>query len=537
MRALRPAVIALAASALALACGDPITATRDTVIVVDVATDTGGTSGDATSDTTSTTTTSTTTTDASGDTSATTTLALTVTVPPETPAGAVIVAVAGGASATLVDVPGAPLRATGSLGTSPGASWHLELRPSGAAARVELDASGQPVTRTAPTGAADDVSVTVARWGPPGGQAAPEVAFLVRVPVGTPTDTGIWVSGSDAALGTWDGAGARLAATRDGRWAAVVAFTSGAKLEYKVTRGSWDTVEKAADGSELDNRRLEVSAPMTRPEIEVLRWRDQGSVGPPTGTGDIEIIPGVASAYLEPDRDLIVWLPPGYDTETTRRYPVLYMHDGQNLMDASTSAFGTEWGVDETAQALVTAGDVAPLIIVGVYNTGDRIAEYTPTVDAGYGGGDADAYGRFLAEEVKPMIDEHYRTDPAADATGLAGSSLGGLVSMYLGLERPETFRRLGVVSPSVWWDDRDIVDRVAALTSKLPLRIWLDIGTAEGDGESVEDTRLLRDALVAEGWVVGQDLGYGEYPGAAHNEAAWAARMDDILRWLYPAP
>jgi predicted alpha/beta superfamily hydrolase len=108
---------------------------------------------------------------------------------------------------------------------------------------------------------------------------------------------------------------------------------------------------------------------------------------------------------------------------------------------------------------------------------------------------------------------------------------------MYLGLERPETFTRLGVVSPSVWWDDRDIVTRVQALPGKLPLRVWLDIGTAEGGGESVEDTQLLRDALVAKGWVVGQDLAYTEIPGAAHNEAAWAARIDDILRWLYPAP
>ena len=97
------------------------------------------------------------------------------------------------------------------------------------------------------------------------------------------------------------------------------------------------------------------------------------------------------------------------------------------------------------------------------------------------------------------------------------------------------TFTRLGVVSPSVWWDDLDIVDRVNAIAAKLPLRIWLDIGTAEGSGESVEDTRLLRDALVAKGWVVGTDLAYTEVQGGEHNEAAWAARMDDILRWLYP--
>ncbi|MCC6625376.1 MAG: carbohydrate esterase [Deltaproteobacteria bacterium] len=525
MRA-RPALIALLALA---ACGDPITTTGDTLVTVDITTDTAADVGtDATA----------TMTDASGDTAGTTTLNVTATVPPETPADAAIVVVSGEVSAPLVGGAG-PLTSalTGTLATNAGASWRVELRPSAGPALVELDAGGQPVARTVAAGPTQDVTLEVARWGPATGQSSPEVAFLVRVPEGTATDTGIWVSGNQPALGDWDGAGVRLHATRDGRWAAVVAFTSGTTIEYKVTRGSWETVEKAADGAEIDNRRLEVNAPMTRPEIEVLRWRDQGGGGPPTGTGDIEIIPAVASAHLDEDRDLIVWLPPGYDTETTRRYPVLYMHDGQNLMDASTSAFGVEWGVDEAAQALVTSGEVAPLIIVGVYNTVDRIPEYTPTVDADMGqGGQADAYGRFLAEELKPMIDGRFRTDTAADATGLAGSSLGGLVSLYLGLERPETFRRLGVVSPSVWWDERDIIDRVTALEAKPPLRIWLDIGTAEGGGESVEDTRLLRDALVAEGWALDEDLHYLEVAGAAHDEAAWAARIDDILRWLYPA-
>jgi predicted alpha/beta superfamily hydrolase len=240
------------------------------------------------------------------------------------------------------------------------------------------------------------------------------------------------------------------------------------------------------------------------------------------------------------NRKLIVWLPPNYDTQTSTRYPVLYMHDGQNLMNTKTAAFGVEWGVDETAQRLVGAGQMEPIIIVGVYNTDDRIPEYTQVPNAPYGGGKADDYGRLLVEAVKPLIDAAYRTKPEAQYTGVAGSSLGGLVSMYFGVTRSSTFTRLGVISPSVWWANRDIVTRVNNVPAKLPLRIWLDIGTNE-DGsvaesqKTVDDTRLLKDALTTQGWVLNTDLKYFEAEGARHNEAAWAARAEQILQFLYP--
>jgi predicted alpha/beta superfamily hydrolase len=155
-------------------------------------------------------------------------------------------------------------------------------------------------------------------------------------------------------------------------------------------------------------------------------------------------------------------------------------------------------------------------------------------------GGKADDYGRLLVEAIKPLIDSTYRTKPEPEYTGLAGSSLGGLVSMYLGLTHSDTFTRLGVISPSVWWANRDIVSRVNALSDKKPLRIWLDIGTEEtgsdaDNQETVADTLLLRDALVAKGWVLNNDLKYLEAEGGKHNEASWKARMDQILKYLYP--
>jgi predicted alpha/beta superfamily hydrolase len=244
------------------------------------------------------------------------------------------------------------------------------------------------------------------------------------------------------------------------------------------------------------------------------------------------------SAFVPDPRDLVVYLPPGYDADPTRRYPVLYLHDGQNLFEAATAFVpGQDWRVNETAEALITAGVIEPLIIVGIYNTGKRrIYEYTPTRDRRHGaGGAAGLYGRMLTQELKPFIDRTYRTLPDAANTGLGGSSLGGLLTLYLGLQHPDIFGKLAVLSPSVWWDNCVILRLVRMTDPKPRLTIWLDIGTGEG-GKTVRDARALRDALVRVGWSLGGDLKYAEIPDAGHNEAAWASRVGPFLRFLFPA-
>jgi predicted alpha/beta superfamily hydrolase len=249
------------------------------------------------------------------------------------------------------------------------------------------------------------------------------------------------------------------------------------------------------------------------------------------------------SKILNNDRDVLVYLPPGYETTKRKRYPVLYLHDGQNLFDGATSFIpGQEWQVDETAQAMITAGKIQPLIIVGIYNTGmDRVNEYTPVQDSKYKlGGKADLYGRMIVEEVKPFIDSNYRTLETADFTGLGGSSLGGLGSLYLGLKYPHVFGKLAIVSPSVWFGDRFILHYVKGLRKRPDLHIWLDIGTKEGrDAAEAEATvanvRLLRDALVEKGWRLEKDLSYFEADGAEHSERAWAERLGRILQFLFP--
>lgn len=250
----------------------------------------------------------------------------------------------------------------------------------------------------------------------------------------------------------------------------------------------------------------------------------------------LERLPAFTSRFLERPRDVLVHLPRGYDQERDRRYPVLYMHDGQNLFDPDTAYVrGQHWRLGEMADMLIAEGRVQPLIVVGVNHTGvGRVQEYTPTRTARLGGGLGKAYGRLLTEELKPLIDARYRTLADRAHTGLGGSSLGGLSTMYLGLRHADVFGKLAVMSPSVWWGRRAILRYVAKARPRPATRIWLDIGTAEGK-VAIADARRLRDALVDAGWRPDRDLEYREVPGGTHSEGAWAARVGDVLAFLFP--
>ena len=260
-----------------------------------------------------------------------------------------------------------------------------------------------------------------------------------------------------------------------------------------------------------------------------------------TLTGNIKRHRAFRSRILGNRRDVLVYLPPGYRRFSSRRYPVLYLHDGQNVFDAATSFAGVEWGVDETTQRLIQRKLIEPLIIVAVANIGEqRVHEYAPTPGViepkdhpkKRSRGLAHIYGQFLIEELKPFIDYKYRTNPDAEFTGLGGSSLGGLATLAIGIFYSEVFTRLIVMSPSIWWDDFAIFRLVGILAEKPPLKIWLDTGTAEPGWELA---RELCACLIEEGWRLGVDLTYLEIEGAGHNEAAWARRVEPALRFLFP--
>jgi predicted alpha/beta superfamily hydrolase len=242
------------------------------------------------------------------------------------------------------------------------------------------------------------------------------------------------------------------------------------------------------------------------------------------------------SEILPDDRAVSVYLPPQYLEQKDRRFPVLYLQDGQNLFDGRTSYIaGKTWNANTTADRLAEAGEIEPVILVGIANTGlRRMAEYTPTRDFKMGGGEGRSYARLLIEELKPWIDSSYRTLPEAKNTGLGGSSLGGLISLYVGFAHPEVFGKLAVMSPSLWWDHRSILHAIEQQATKPDLKIWLDMGTAEG-AKHLRDTDMLERLLLQRGWRSGVDLAYVTAEGAVHDEWAWSARFGDVLRFLFP--
>lgn len=355
------------------------------------------------------------------------------------------------------------------------------------------------------------------------------IEFVVRVPEDTPPDAPVYLAGDADPLGRWRADGVRLDPWGDGTRRARVDLPPGLHAHYLVTRGRWREVEGNGRGREVPPR-VVTADPHLRADLTVAGW----------GRGGVRYHPDVAPKFLANPRPVVVALPPGYDLHPDRRYPVFYLHDGQNLFDDATAFGGTAWHCDETADRLARAGDIAPVILVGVGNTPDRLAEYGPvrTGRRPRGPDRARAYGRFLLEELKPMIDAEYRTRPGPADTAVGGSSMGGLISLHLCRWHPDVFGRCAAVSPSLWWDKEYYLRSVRDWPPR-GCKVWLDMGGREGMTyhsmrANVRRSRRLATAFRELGFEDGRDFRYEEFPEAGHNEAAWGARFDRVLRFLF---
>jgi len=259
---------------------------------------------------------------------------------------------------------------------------------------------------------------------------------------------------------------------------------------------------------------------------------DSGQETPAGGStvGDIRKMAGVRSPELDNTRAVEIYLPPSY-RKSGRHYPVVYMHDGQNLFDARAS-FAGEWQVDETMEQLAEEGLEA--IVVAIPNMGPkRLDEYSPFADPRHGGGQGEAYLSFIIDTLKPRIDRRYRTRAAREHTGIIGSSMGGLISLYAFLRHPHVFGFAGAMSPSLWFADRAVLE-FARQAPKWNGRLYLDVGTEEG-AKTVKDARtaarlLRKKAVRARGHLL-----FVEARGARHEEAAWASRFEHAIRFLLP--
>ena len=251
----------------------------------------------------------------------------------------------------------------------------------------------------------------------------------------------------------------------------------------------------------------------------------------------------VWSSQLRNRRDVDVYLPASYAIGR-QRYPVVYMHDGQNLSDPRTAFAGTTWELDETLERLAHRG--IETIVVGIHNAGEgRLQEYSPFPDRKHGGGEGDSYLAFLVDTLKPRIDRSFRTDRRRDATAVFGSSMGGLISLYAYFRYPAEFGRAGVMSPSIWFGHGRVLEYIAAAKSPRG-RLYVDVGTFEGVS-TLRDARRLGRLLVRKGFIRRRSAGvagprgevekpalrYVEDPGSRHNEADWAARLEDALEFL----
>ena len=249
--------------------------------------------------------------------------------------------------------------------------------------------------------------------------------------------------------------------------------------------------------------------------------------------GKLRVLRGLESPQLNNKRDIFVYLPPSYHTDLERHYPVIYMHDGQNLFDPRTS-FAGEWEVDDTIDE--TSREGVEAIVVGIPNMGaKRCNEYSPFDDPKHGPAEGDLYLGFIVDTVKPIIDGDFRTLTDRDNTGIAGSSMGGLISLYAFFKRTDVFGFAGVMSPALWYGNRGIFDYLQS-ASNVGGRIYVDVGTREGTAE-LTDVKRLRDRLLEMGYRHGEDMVFMIDLGAGHNEQAWGRRMGKQLQFfLAPA-
>jgi metallo-beta-lactamase class B len=353
-----------------------------------------------------------------------------------------------------------------------------------------------------------------------------------RVPANTPAEAVLYVAGS---FNNWNPRNAPHALTKnvDGSYQVVLPPDTEA-FEYKFTRGSWETVETDATNKAIENRRCSALGVKTV-NHDISNWQDLAGGAPVkkhTLTPNVAVLSdSFAIPQLNRKRRVWVYLPNDY-ASSTRRYPVLYLHDGQNVFDEFTS-FSGEWGVDEALRQLQLAGRDAGCIVVAVDHGGDtRLDELSPWRNAKYGGGQGEAYLNFIVQTLKPQIDAKYRTQPERQHTGMAGSSMGGLMSLYAGLKYPHVFSKVGVFSPALWFAQDSVFAYARRAKLRQPVKFYLVAGKQESE-TMIPLMAAMRDAL-RKARVKPEDISYRAVADGKHAEWFWQREFPAAYQWLY---
>lgn len=356
-----------------------------------------------------------------------------------------------------------------------------------------------------------------------------ECQIIVRVvaPPNTPDSALVFIAGNVPTLGNWDPSAVRLQKESDSVWSLVLKVPLAAIVEFKITRGSWNKQALFEKGAIPGNFRLEIRGDTTM-TLRPVSWSDIDLRSEGGIKGLVRYHRGMKGDGLTYPRDVIVWLPSSYEREPKRRYPVLYMHDGQNVFDPATSFIGYDWHADEITDSLARAGAIEEIMIVAINNTPDRTPEYSDT-QLGR------SYGRFVVERLKPFIDSTYRTKREAKHTGVMGSSMGGLISFLFVWWYPHIFSKAGCLSSAFLVDNDRILHEVREDNSGMKaIRVYLDCGTVDLEARLKPGYNEMKTILEARGYKKGKDLEYFLDQGAVHNERAWAARLWRPLKFLF---
>ena len=350
---------------------------------------------------------------------------------------------------------------------------------------------------------------------------------ILQIPSNTPQNAIIYMASN---INSWNAAGTVVQNLGNGQYQITIPEGIGT-VEYKFTRGAWPSVEGNANGSYLPNRSFTFSGNPQVLNLTVQSWEDLSSTQS-TAASNVSIMSTAFNVpQLNKTRKIWLYLPPDYAT-SNKTYPVLYMQDGQNLFDNAT-AFSGEWQVDETLNTLFQQGNYGA-IVVGIDNGGgDRLNEYSPWNNPSYGGGQGDLYSQFVAETLKPYIDANYRTKPQPQFNALLGSSMGGLISSYIGAKYPTVFQKIGNFSPAFWFAKSQLVNYITSNTQNYAnSRMYFVAGSNESStmvGDSNDIKNAFQNNLLATNNTLTKYDSYG-----THTESYWRGEFAAAYQWLF---
>ena len=353
------------------------------------------------------------------------------------------------------------------------------------------------------------------------------VTFTINVPTFTPVNSKIYVTGDLPELCNWVAACQEAKLILPNVYQVTVQIPQTvAQMNYKVTRGNWNTDASTQFSQPLSNYnyRFDIAnSSAIETVIDVVQWRDL----PPLGvTGNLQIVQNFYSPQLNNSRALRIWLPPSYQQNKNKRYPVIYTHDGQNLFDPATSGSKVEWSLDETLQKMIQSENLPEVIVVGVDCNANRMNEYDYTVLGAQ-------YASFLINTVKPYLDQTYRTLPLRDSTYSMGSSMGGLISMALIWNHADVFSKAAGLSFPAGLRNlvaQRIVD--ARPVPSLPVQFYLDSGDYNVDASYPATIATFLQHLTQIGFPT-NEFTHEQFHYADHFEADWARRVSIPLRFL----